>query len=239
VSENIWDGWNDMKIEFKDKVALVTGSTRGIGKQIADDIEDDGGEVFRTGKNNLDFTNKESIEKYMVYLSSIEKIDILVNNAGINELYYVGELDKDAIDEIIDVNLKGAMLMTNAIAPIMIKQKYGRIVNISSVLGSTALPARSIYCATKAGIIGFTRACAIELAKHNVLVNTVSPGFIRTELTKKILGVHGMNEKAREIPFGRLGLTFDVASAVCFLCSNLNTYITGTDLVVDGGYTIH
>jgi len=228
-----------MEIEFKDKTALVTGSTRGIGKQIADDMEDYGAEVYRTGTNNLDFTNKESIEKYMVYLSSIDKIDILVNNAGINKLYDIGDIDSNAITEIIDVNLKSVITMTNAIAPTMREHKYGRIVNISSILASVGLPGRSIYCATKAGILGFTKACAVELAKHNVLVNTVSPGFIKTDLTKKILGNEGMKNKAKEIPKGRLGNVFEVSSVVCFLCSNLNQYLTGQDVVVDGGYTIH
>ena len=228
-----------MEISFKGKTALVTGSTRGIGKRIADDIEDSGGKVLRTGTNNLDFTDEKSISEYKVYLAGFGKIDILVNNAGVNKLGAIGNLDKNAVDKIMKINLEGAMIMTNAIVPLMIENRYGRIINISSILGIVSLPKRSVYSMAKAGLIGFTRGCALDLAKYNILVNSVSPGFIETDLTHKMLGRAGVAGKKKQIPIGRIGNPYDVSTVVCFLCSDLNNYITGENVVVDGGYIIH
>jgi 3-oxoacyl-[acyl-carrier protein] reductase len=162
------------------------------------------------------------------------KIDVLVNNAGFtkdNLLFLLSEADWDAV---IDTNLKGAYLMTKYAARGMIKRRWGRVINITSVVGLNGNKGQSNYSASKAGIIGFTKSVAKELASRNVLVNAVAPGYVETELTQ------GISPDAKKyfldnIPLGRLGLGADIAGAVLFLASDLASYITGQVLVVDGG----
>ena len=228
-----------MEISFEDKIALVTGSSRGIGKQIADDIESLGGEVIRTSRDNLDFTNDDSIANFLSWLTNnYDRIDILVNNAGINIVDDISYYCWKDFKQLVDVNLKGTFAISRSVSHMMKKHKYGRIVNISSIYGVVSAPMRSVYSMTKAGIIGFTRGMALDLAKYNILVNAVSPGFTATDLTVSILGEDGMLEKRKEIPLGRLASPKDISNIVLFLCSDLNQYITGQNIIVDGGYVI-
>jgi 3-oxoacyl-[acyl-carrier protein] reductase len=162
------------------------------------------------------------------------RIDVLVNNAGFtkdNLLFRIGEGDWDSV---LDTNLKGTFLITKAAARGMIKRRWGRVVNITSIVGIAGNKGQANYAASKAGLIGFTRSVAKELASRNVLVNAVAPGYVDTELTRAI------SEEARQslqaaIPLGRLGTGEDIAHAVLFLASELASYITGQLLVVDGG----
>jgi 3-oxoacyl-[acyl-carrier protein] reductase len=218
---------------------LVTGSTRGIGKQIADDIEKLGGKVIRTGTHNLDFCNEKQTNEFIKKIEkNYDKIDILVNNAGTNFVEYIYEYKAENFDKLIKINLRGVFLLSKSVSKMMIKNKYGRIVNISSIFGTTTLPRRSIYSMTKSGINGLTRGMALDLAEYNILVNSVSPGFTLTDLTKKVLGSYGIKQKEKEIPVGRIASTSDISNVVLFLVSDLNNYVTGQNIIVDGGYVI-
>ena len=242
-----------MKIDLSGKVALVTGGSRGIGLAIATALHEAGGKVAILGRDEAkavaaatalgstargyrgDVAVAADVERA---LEAVERdlgpVDVLVNNAGIardNLLFRIGVDDWDAV---LDANLKGAFLLTKLAARGMIKRRWGRIVNISSVVGLIGNKGQANYAASKAGLIGFTKAVAKELASRNVLVNAVAPGYIDTEMTRAI------SDEAKQalqaaIPLGRLGAGADVAGAVLYLVSDLASYITGQVLVVDGG----
>jgi len=242
-----------VKVELAGKVAVVTGGSRGIGLAIAQALAGAGAKVAVLARDGAraqeaakglgggaqgyacDVGDAAQAE---ATLGAVDKalgpVDILVNNAGItrdNLLFRIGE---DDWDQVLHTNLKGAFLMTKLAARGMIKRRWGRVVNITSVVGLTGNKGQSNYAASKAGLIGFTKAVAKELASRNVLVNAVAPGYIDTEMTR------GIAEEAKQalqaaIPLGRLGQGADVAAAVLFLASDSASYITGQVLVVDGG----
>ena len=160
--------------------------------------------------------------------------DILVNNAGVTADNLIFRMTEDAWDAVQDTNLKGAFLMTKSAARGMIKRRWGRIINITSIVGLAGNKGQTNYAASKAGLIGFTRAAAKELASRNVLVNAVAPGYVATELTRNLSGEAKQGLQAG-IALGRLGECRDIAGAVLFLASDLASYITGQVLVVDGG----
>ncbi len=242
-----------MKIELPGKVALVTGGTRGIGLDICQAFAAAGAKVALCARDGAkaEETAKQlgggargyacdvSIPAQVeAFAKAVDKdfgqIDVLVNNAGFTKdtlLFLMTEADWDSV---VDTNLKGTFLMTKYAARGMIKRRWGRVINITSVVGLNGNKGQSNYSASKAGIIGFTKSIAKELASRNVLVNAVAPGYIETELTK------GISAEARQyfldnIPLGRLGQGSNIASAVLFLASDLASYITGQVLVVDGG----
>ena len=242
-----------MSIDVSGKVALVTGGTRGIGLSIVQTLAKAGARVAlcaRDGKKAeevagtlgggakgyaCDVGVADQVEATVAAVErDCQQIDILVNNAGTtkdNLLFRIGETDWDAV---VDTNLKGAFLMAKHAARGMIKRRWGRIVNITSVVGISGNKGQANYAASKAGLIGLTKAVAKELASRNVLVNAVAPGYIDTELTR------GISEEAKQalraaIPLGRLGQGADIAGVVLFLASEWASYITGQVLVVDGG----
>lgn len=239
------------------KVAIVTGSSRGIGKAIALKLAQKGAkvvvnyagsqaaaeEVVATIKNAggeaFSFKADVSVETEVNELikatsEAFGKIDILVNNAGItkdNLLMRMKEADWDAV---LNTNLKGVYLCTKAVIKPMMKQRYGKIINITSVVGQMGNPGQANYAAAKAGVIGFTKSIAKEVASRNITVNAVAPGFITTDMTDE-LGDKVKEELIKQIPLERLGAPEDVAEAVVFLASDSANYITGQTLNIDGG----
>jgi len=243
-----------MKIDFKGKKALVTGATRGIGKAIADEFASLGAQLILTGTNAdqikklnaagdsnktfycVDFSDANSTKTFIKDLEKEKRIDICVNNAGINRLNLIEDATEEDWDQIIDVNLKGPFLVTKAVGKMMKKQKYGRIINIASIFGVVSKPKRSIYTTTKFGLRGLTVTASNELAPHGVLVNAVSPGFVLTDLTKKNLTKKEMDELVARVPVGRFAQPDEIAKTVLFLASDANTYLTGKNITVDGGF---
>lgn len=242
---------------LKGQVALVTGASRGIGRAIAVSMAQEGAKVIiNYGKNKeeaehtLDLINTinghakilpfdvskalEVEESINIILNEFGKVDILVNNAGISVDGLIIRLKEEDFYKQIDVNLKGAFLLMKACSRPMIKQRYGRIINISSVVGQTGNAGQTIYAAAKAGLIGMTKSLARELALRNILVNAIAPGFILTDMT---LGILEKNEKEilPQIPLGRIGSPKDVADAAVFLASSEASYITGQVIAVNGG----
>tara|TARA_B110000438_G_C15792690_1_gene641448 strand:+ start:1177 stop:1905 length:729 start_codon:yes stop_codon:yes gene_type:complete len=240
-----------MKLDFRNKVILITGGEGGLGKSISNKFLELGAKVIITttkryllNKKNkrksymyLDFSKKSTIKNFLEDLKKIKKIDILVNNAGINKLSYINDVNENYLDEIYKVNLRGPIILTKEVSKIMIKKRYGKIINISSIFGSVGKSGRSLYSITKFGLVGLTKSTALDLAKYNILVNSVSPGVINTGLTKKILNSFQSKKIKKEIPLNKLGDPSDVSYLVCFLCSNFNNYITGQNFIIDGGYT--
>lgn len=245
-----------MKIDFKGKTVLVTGATRGIGKEISKELYKAGASLLLTGTNHdvidrmnysfrknrrikyfqLDFLNDRSVNDFLKEIKKIKKIDVCINNSGINRINYIYETLTTDWDEIIKINLRGPFLISREVGNIMKKNRYGRIINIASIFGVITKEKRAAYSAAKSGLIGLTKAASLDFAPVNVLVNSVSPGFIMTDLTKRILSSKDLNEIKESIPLRRLGSPKDVSSIVLFLASDLNSYITGQNIIVDGGY---
>ena len=240
-----------MKFNFKNKIVLITGGEGGLGKSICGKFMELGAKVIVTTTNKklinkktkkksyvyLDFNNKNSIQKFSNDLKKINKIDILINNAGINMVSPINEIDEKYLDEIYKVNLRGPIIMTKQISKIMIKRRKGKIINISSIFGTVGKSGRSLYSSTKFGLVGLTKSASLDLAKYNILVNTISPGVINTGLTKKVLNSVEEKRIKNDIPLKKLGKASDVSYLVCFLCSDFNNYITGQNFIIDGGYT--
>ncbi|MFA4905574.1 MAG: SDR family NAD(P)-dependent oxidoreductase [Candidatus Margulisiibacteriota bacterium] len=233
---------NKSELDFKNKTAVVTGSTRGIGKSIADLLGEHGCHVVRTGTKSdsvLDLTDDASVKAFLAGLEKLEAVDILVNNAGINFVEPIDGISEDQWQRIMKVNLTGAMLLMKAVSKKMIvAARGGKILNMSSIFGLISRAGRDSYSSSKAGLIGLTRAAAIDLAPHNILVNALCPGFTFTDLTRSMLSGEEMKALADEIPIKRMAEEAEIAKAAIFLCSDLNTYMTGQVLVVDGGYVI-
>ena len=239
-----------MNIDFTNKTVLVTGGTRGIGASIVRHFENLNAEVIATGANKdqlhksinrrvkyhyLDLKNEKSISDFIEYISQRKKIDVLINNAGMNKIDPIEKIKDEDWNNIYSINLYGPFVLTREISKIMKKNKYGRIVNIASIFGVISREKRAAYSSTKSGLIGLTKATAHDLAKDNILVNSISPGFINTELTKNILGEKSMKEISSSIPLKRLGDPDEIAKLVLFLTSDQNTYITGQTLSISGG----
>jgi 3-oxoacyl-[acyl-carrier protein] reductase len=240
-----------MYIDFNGKTALVTGGTRGIGKSIVTLLIDAGCNVIYTGTQKkpditienasykqLDLSDKKSITHFIKnVLNDIKKIDILINNAGINIIESIDKLDEKNWQKVLDVNLTGPMLLTREVSKKMKKNnKGGKILNVSSIFGIVSKAKRDSYSASKFGLIGLTRASALELAPYNILVNALCPGFTSTELTMSILSKEEIKLLQKQIPMGRFAEAEEIAKAAIFLCSDLNSYITGQTLIVDGGF---
>ncbi|GFO56151.1 beta-ketoacyl-ACP reductase [Geomonas sp. Red276] len=238
------------------QVALVTGASRGIGRAIALKLAAEGAAVVVTatsregaqktadeiaaagGKSlavKVDVSQVAEVDNlFKEALAAFGKIDILVNNAGITKDGLLLRMKEADWDQVLDVNLKGAFNCIKEASKVMTKARYGRIVNVSSVVGEMGNPGQANYCASKAGMIGLTKSVAKELARRNVTVNAVTPGFIETDMTAE-LGDKAREALQEQIPMGRLGSGDDIAAAVVFLVSEGAAYITGHVLSVNGG----
>jgi NAD(P)-dependent dehydrogenase (short-subunit alcohol dehydrogenase family) len=247
-----------MLIDFSDRAIIVTGATRGIGKQIADDLLSKGATLLLTGTNpdqiyslneeaqrkglkktyfELDVLKNDSLEQFLDSIGKYQKIDGLVNNAGINRLNAIGNIIESDWDEMINVNLTAPFKIIKVISQKMISAGYGRIVNIASIFSVISKKKRAAYSATKFGLHGLTVGVSNDLARYNVLVNTLSPGFVKTDLTRKNLSAQEMTDLANTIPAGRLGEVEDISNFAQFLLSDYNKYLTGQNIIVDGGFT--
>ncbi len=240
----------------KGKVAVITGASRGIGRSIALALAAEGASIVAV---DLDLAATDAVvvelkaagaeavavvgnvtvaadaEKMIdVAVQSFGRVDILVNNAGITRDGLLMRMKEEDWDAVLTVNLKGAFLCTKAVSKVMSKQRSGRIINIASIVGQMGNAGQANYCASKAGLIGLTKSNARELAKRNITVNAVAPGFIATAMTDA-LPEKAREELAAQIPMERLGSPDDIANAVLFLAAERSGYITGQVLAVNGG----
>ena len=245
-----------MKCDISNKVILVTGASRGIGKAISTKLAENGARITLLSRNNkelekinndLNNNGLQSIYKaidvsnFNDMMSAVEytkevwgTIDGIVNNAGITDDNLIARMKSESFDKVIDVNLKGVFNGIKSVTKTMIKNNYGRIINITSVIGIIGNKGQSNYAASKSGIIGLTKSAAKELASKNITVNAIAPGYIETDMTQSL------NESNKEqmlnlIPLNRLGTPNDIASMVCYLLSDQSKYITGQTINVDGG----
>ena len=241
----------------ENKVALITGATRGIGKEIALELAANGFDIavnYRSMQDGMEELKKE-IESNNVKCEFVQadvanfeqcenmvketiekfgKIDVLVNNAGITKDGLIMRMKKEDFQAVIDINLTGTFNVTRNVIPYMIKQKAGRIINLSSVVGVAGNAGQTNYSASKAGVIGFTKSLAKEVASRNILVNAIAPGFIDTDMTK-VLSDNVKEGINAQIPLRRMGTPNEVAKVVKFLSSEDSSYITGQVINIDGG----
>ena len=242
---------------LKGKNVIVTGATRGIGREIAltlaknganiamnyrslnSEVEDLINEIKSFGVDALaikcDVSIANEVDNFVKEVKAhYNTIDVLVNNAGITKDGLILRMKEEDFDDVLDVNLKGTFNTTKSVSSIMIKQKYGKIINISSVVGIAGNAGQCNYAASKAGVIGFSKSVARELASRNINVNVVAPGYINTDMTKN-LPDKVKEEIIKSIPMKKIGDPKEVANLVLFLSSNLSDYITGQVINVDGG----
>ncbi|MGQ9611635.1 MAG: 3-oxoacyl-[acyl-carrier-protein] reductase [Chloroflexus sp.] len=246
-----------MLLDLSGRVAIVTGGSRGIGRATAERLAGSGAAVVVNYRGNAaaaeatvatitaaggtaiavqgDVSQPADVEQMVkTTLERFGRIDILVNNAGITRDTLLLRMKESDFDEVIATNLRGVFLCTRAVLRPMTKQRFGRIINITSVVGLTGNVGQANYAAAKAGILGFTKSTAREMASRGITVNAIAPGFIETEMTE------ALNEEARKailatIPLGRFGQPAEVAGLVCFLASDAGAYISGQTLTIDGG----
>lgn len=227
---------------------MVTGGTRGIGQAVAQRLRAAGANVIITGTKPVafgiegftywtaDFSDRPAVESVAEDLR-VRDVDILVNNAGINKITPFAEIDATDFDRIQEVNVRAPMRLCQVVLPGMRRRKWGRIVNVASIFGVVSKESRASYSASKFALDGLTAALAAEVAADGVLANCVSPGFIETDLTRRVLGETGIRELVAQVPIRRLGQPDEVAALVCWLAGPENTFISGQNIIIDGGFT--
>ncbi len=246
---------------IKNKSAIVTGGARGIGKEIARTLAENGANIAINYRNfndeiksfveelnalgvkvltfKCDVSKEEEVEAFINEVkNTFGSIDILVNNAGITKDGLLLRMSEKDFNDVIDVNLKGTFNMTKAVSSIMVRQRSGKIINISSVVGVAGNAGQCNYAASKAGVIGFSKSIARELASRNINVNVIAPGYINTDMTK-VLSDRVKEEVLKTIPMKKIGEPKEIANLALFLSSDLSNYITGQVINVDGGMVMH
>lgn len=241
------------ELDLSNKTAIVTGGSRGIGQAIALAFLDQGARVIVAGNEpetawcqgqkgcdyrTVDLLDEHSVEQFITEIKRLETIDILVNSAGIHIPKSLFDLTDNDWARVIGINLLGAMKLMRVAGAKMKQTGKGRILNISSIAGIVSKPTSSAYSASKSGLIGLTRAAALELAPHNVLVNALCPGTTNTDMVKTLLTNEQVDAIEASVPLKRLARPEELAAFALFLCSDMNTYITGQTIVVDGGSII-
>ena len=244
---------------LKGRVAVITGASSGIGRQIAESLAEAGAAVALLARNQRkleevataireqggrvevcpgDVTDENAIERVAGQVSGkLGTCDILVNNAGINIRRPLEEFTRQDWDRVVDTNLTAPFVMCQTFVPGMREKKFGRVINIASIMAHISLPNRTAYSATKAGLLGLTKSLALELAPHNITANGISPGPIATEMLKPLIEDPEKNAQfLARVPVGRWGRVEEVGSLAAFLCSDEAAFITGTDIVIDGGW---
>ncbi len=251
-----------MQLDLTERVALVTGASRGIGRAIAlalaasgaavvvnyrgsesaandvvEQITQQGGRALAVQADIADESSHDALIKAAT--GNFGRLDILVNNAGITRDTLLLRMKADDIDAVLNTNLRGIMLLTKAALRPMTKQRWGRIINMSSIIGLTGNAGQANYAAAKAGLLGFTKSVALEMASRNITANAICPGFIETDMT-----AHAFTDELRaaalqRVPLGRFGSPDDIAATTVFLASEAASYITGQTLAVDGGWTMY
>ena len=219
---------------MESKTALVTGTSRGIGKSIKEVLSNDGIEIISPSRNELDLSSSESIDRFLSNLST--DVDIIINNAGILKVGKHDEFSSDDFHEILQVNVIAPFKIISGVVEKMKQHKFGRIVNISSIWGQKSKKGRTLYSSSKAALDALTRSFAIEFASYNILINSVAPGYIETDMLKQSNTEEELSNIRDIIPMNRFGKKIEIAELVKFLCSEKNSYITGQVLTIDGGF---
>jgi len=239
------------------KTALITGATRGIGNAISDLFLNAGANVILTGTKSdevklhinanenphiqwikADFSTSAGIQKFLGELKNDPPIDICINNAGINIIKSFDTYSAQEYKRLMNINVNAPFLIMQNLLLAMKKRNYGRVVNIASIWSHISKSKRALYSTSKTGLVGMTRGLAVEYGASNILLNCISPGFTKTELTEQSLSGREIEELSRQIPLNRFANPEEIARVVLFLASDMNTYITGQNLIIDGGFSI-
>jgi len=224
-----------MEINFEGKSVLVTGHSRGIGKCISDKFTELGAKVIGISSEEYDLMDRMHLGGYITELFHIHHFDIVVNNAGMNKINLTSDVRVSDFMDVMHVNLVAPFIISQ-FAALFMKQKGGHIINMASIFGTITKEKRLAYTASKHALIGMTKTMGIELARHGVFVNSISCGFVKTDLTTQILGKEGIEAIEKEIPIGRLAEPEEIANVVMLLCSKYNTYMAGQNIIIDGGF---
>ena len=215
---------------------LITGGSRGIGRAIVERYQKAGCKILAPPRSELNLLSNDSVDNF-ISSNKDKKIDVIINNAGINDINLIEDITDDEIDRMLMTNLISPIRLIRGFVGQMKQRRFGRIVNIGSVWAVVSKSGRAIYSASKNGLHGITNTLALELAPYNILVNTICPGFVLTELTSKNNSPAQIEELAKNIPLGRLATPAEIAEFVYFCGSELNTYLTAQKIIIDGGFT--